>query len=144
MGGSPESRKFLQSHTSSIYTTTSHYHNQKDKRRPWRILAFAFFFVATTMRRLHITTSSYETYFTSLLDVSGSSQSSLSNTRYQSDRDADLIIFYNLYIPQDEEGIVNAINVIKDQIGQIAKVLKRMENEASHSSSKKKQQSMVK
>jgi len=138
MGGSPESRKLLQSHTTT-YTTTSHYHNQKDKRRPWRILAFAFFFVATSMRRLHITTSSYETYFTSLSDVSGS-QSSSSNTRYASARDADLIIFYNLYIPQDEEGIVNAINVIKDQIGQIAKVLTRMENEVTHSSLKKKKQ----
>ena len=137
MGGSPESRKFLQSHyTTTTYTTTSHHKHLKDKRRPWRILAFAFFFVATTIRRLHITTSSYETYFTSLLDVSGSSQSSTLNTRYVSARDADLIIFYNLYIPQDEEGIVNAINVIKDQIGQIAKVLTRMENEFTpHSAS---------
>jgi len=92
MGRSPESRKFLHTPVS----TTSHYQHQKDKHRPWRILAFAFFFVATTMRRLHITTSSYETYFTSLLDVSGG-QSSTSNTRYQSARDADLIILQSLH-----------------------------------------------
>ena len=43
--------------------------------------------------------------------------------------DADLVIFYNLYVPRDEYGIRNAIEVIKDQMGQVAEALARMETE---------------
>ena len=110
----------------------------RKRRRPYRILIFAIFFVLTTLRRWHITTTSSHFDFLAslLLDTDYNvSISNSTNDRYSLARGANLIIFYNLYIPHDTEGIANAINVIKDQIGQIASVLKRMEDENESSSS---------
>ena len=82
---------------------------------------------------MHVTIANFD-FLSSLLseeDESSSSQQSSDSSilRYALAKDASLIIFYNLYIPNDEEGIKNAINVIKDQIGQIASVLTRIEKE---------------
>eukprot|EP00579_Thalassiosira_antarctica_P024874 CAMPEP_0202006754 /NCGR_PEP_ID=MMETSP0905-20130828/11410_1 /ASSEMBLY_ACC=CAM_ASM_000554 /TAXON_ID=420261 /ORGANISM="Thalassiosira antarctica, Strain CCMP982" /LENGTH=249 /DNA_ID=CAMNT_0048564569 /DNA_START=42 /DNA_END=788 /DNA_ORIENTATION=+ len=105
-----------------------------DKLRPWRILAFALLFIATALFRSIRDHSDFE-FLKTLLDddvvpQQGGNLSSLSlssTTKYNLAKDADLLIFYNLYIPQDSEGITNAINVIKDQMEQISLVLLRIE-----------------
>ena len=124
--------------TKNGHTVHKLQHNLKttianDKSRPWRILLFALFFVLTALRRMHVTIANFD-FLSSLLseeDESSSSQQSSDSSilRYALAKDASLIIFYNLYIPNDEEGIKNAINVVKDQIGQIASVLTRIEKE---------------
>ena len=107
------------------------FHNRS---RPYRILIFAIFFVLTTLSRLHITTSHFD-FLASLLDADYVSSGGGDEGRYSLAKGANLIIFYNLYIPHDTEGVANAINVVKDQLGQIASVLKRMEDENESRSS---------
>ncbi|KAL7538372.1 hypothetical protein ACHAXR_008508 [Thalassiosira sp. AJA248-18] len=106
-------------------------------RRLWRTIAFALLFVATALRRMYYRGehSDFE-FLTSLMNIdavpqsSSLSWSSSSSNKYATAKGADLIIFYNLYIPPQEddvEGITNAINVIKDQMEQISLVLQRIE-----------------
>ena len=85
-----------------------------------RILIIALFFVFTALPRL-FKGEHYLDFLTALLDVQ------VGSSKYAAAQDADLIIFYNLYIPHDSEGMTNAIEVINDQIGQISEELRRIE-----------------
>ena len=87
-----------------------------------RILAIALVFVATALAHIYSSSRSHATFIQSILDVVPSFAS-----RYGAADSAGLIIFYNLYIPPEgEAGIANAINVIEDQIGQIADEMKKL------------------
>lgn len=51
------------------------------------------------------------------------------NSKYASAQDANvaMIIFYNLFIPHEKEGVPNALNVTMDQLNQISEALHRLE-----------------
>src|SRR5210317_170099 len=106
---------------SSTTTTSLQLFQQKKKkiidiRRPYRILIFTAFFLFTPFRRLHITTH-FEFMGSLPHDVSSANESngvegrrssSSTSDMYTPAKGANLIIFYNLYIPDDTEGIANA------------------------------------
>ncbi|KAL7537660.1 hypothetical protein ACHAXR_007985 [Thalassiosira sp. AJA248-18] len=63
------------------------------------------------------------------------------NPKYAAAEGAALIIFYNLFIPhenQENSDIANAINVTRDQMGQVSAALHRLEDPAGHRKSERK------
>ena len=127
-------------------TTSTNTNIGEMHRRLRRIFAFALFFVITSLLRMYRGEhSDFELLSKLMLDVASSSSSSSAaaassskNKKYAAAENADLVIFYNLYIPHDKEGIVNAINVIEDQMGQISSVLYRIEKDGGGNNKKNK------
>ena len=151
MNGYHNNPRSSNSTTNDTTTTSLHLFQQKKKkitdiRRPYRILIFTTFFLFTSFRRLHITT--HFEFMASLPDddvsianeSNGVEERSISSNSDISTlaKGSNLIIFYNLYIPHDTEGIANAVSVVKDQIGQIASALKSMEDDENSSATKEK------
>lgn len=56
-----------------------------------------------------------------------------SHEMYVLARDAELVVFYNLYVPWGGgEGASNAIGVVKDQMGQVSDALRRLEGRVGY------------
>ena len=71
-----------------------------------------------------------------------SASASISN-KYAAAEDSAFIIFYNLFIPHEESGIPNAINVTKDQLQQISTALHRLEDPTKNSKRKWERRGVV-
>jgi len=62
------------------------------------------------------------------------------NNEYTKAKQASLIIFYNLFIPtNDTEGLLNAVNVITDQMKQVSTALYRLEEKQLNNDSNTQQ-----
>eukprot|EP00581_Thalassiosira_minuscula_P016461 CAMPEP_0183718684 /NCGR_PEP_ID=MMETSP0737-20130205/11876_1 /TAXON_ID=385413 /ORGANISM="Thalassiosira miniscula, Strain CCMP1093" /LENGTH=824 /DNA_ID=CAMNT_0025948291 /DNA_START=113 /DNA_END=2587 /DNA_ORIENTATION=+ len=103
----------------------------RDTQRRTRMVLVAIAFVAVHL--LHSAFSSDPLFLSSGNFASFSSSSSSSNEedyfRYASASDSEIVVFYNLFVPPGtDEGAANAINVIEDQMGQVALALRRIED----------------
>ncbi|KAL9185664.1 hypothetical protein ACHAXT_003441 [Thalassiosira profunda] len=105
-----------------------------------RVGLVALLFVLASLSRMHWNETAHFEFLTGLLDVAPGGGAS---AKYAPAENADLVIFYNLYIPHDEAGIKNAIEVIEDQMGQIAGVLQRIEGEGGAGKMKEEKQGVV-
>ena len=84
------------------------------------MLGFALLFVAVTLWRLCHWGAPGGTAPLRVRAVETSAQ-------YAVAEGSELAVFYNLYVPWDEAGAANALRVVEDQMGQIARELRRAE-----------------